>query len=84
MIYLYGLLEPGAADPGEVLSSVAGVTGPVGVTDLGAAILVHGASDGLEILPRRRHLLAHARVLEALAGRGALLPMRFGMVGEDP
>ena len=83
MIYLYGLLEPGSADPGAALEGAEGVTGPVAVADLGSALVVHGPSDSHEILPRRRHLLAHARVLEALSGTGALLPMRFGMVGQD-
>jgi hypothetical protein len=83
MIYLYGLLEPGSEDPRAALESAEGVTGPITITDLGAALVVHGPSDSCEILPRRRHLLAHARVLEALSGAGAVLPMRFGMVGQD-
>jgi hypothetical protein len=80
VIYLYGLLEPRHSAPAQVLETLAGVTGPVSMTDLGAARLVHGPADAAEILPRRRLLLAHAHVLEALTGGGAVLPMRFGMV----
>lgn len=83
MIYLYGLIEPGAAPDPSVLAALEGVTGPVRMDDLGTAILVHGPADTAEILPRRRHLLAHARVLEALTGGAAILPMRFGMVADD-
>lgn len=83
MIYLYGLMEPGAEPDASVLAKLEGVTGPIRIEDLGTAILVHGPADTREILPRRRHLLAHARVLEALTGPAALLPMRFGMVADD-
>ena len=83
MIYLYGLLEPDFAGGGLSLDGLEGVTGPVGITDLGTALLVHGPSETSEILPRRRQLLAHARVLETLSGLGTILPMRFGMVLQD-
>lgn len=83
MIYLYGLLEPGAAPDASLLAAAEGVTGPVRVEDLGVALLVHGPADSSEILPRRRHMLAHARVLETLTGTAAILPMRFGMVADD-
>lgn len=76
MIYLYGLLEPGAR---AETADLTGVTGPVVFTDLGPAVLAHGAPAAPDILPKRRHLLAHARVLETLAWSGTVLPMRFGM-----
>ncbi len=79
MIYLYGLLEPGhPADP-AALAARDGVTGPIVLTDLPTARLVHGTAGDEDILPRRRLLLAHARALEDLAAQGAVLPMRFGM-----
>ncbi len=80
MIYLYGLLEPSHTAASSTLAALRGVTGEVVATDCGAARLVHGPADVDHILPRRRHLLAHAQVLEALTGGGAVLPMRFGMV----
>lgn len=79
MIYLYGLLEPGhPADP-AALAALDGVTGPIVLTDFPNARLLHGPAGEADILPRRRLLLAHARVLEGLAAQGATLPMRFGM-----
>jgi hypothetical protein len=79
MIYVYGLLEPGHPADASMLAEQEGVTGPVGLTDLPMARLVHGPAGPDEIVPRRRLLLAHARVLEALAAAGSVLPMRFGM-----
>ncbi len=79
MIYLYGLLEPGARPAPGVLETASGVTGPVTFTELPQGGLIHGPHDGAEILPRRRVLLAHTRVLETCLDAGALLPMRFGM-----
>src|SRR5581483_5315535 len=36
-----------------------------------------------ELRGKRRDLLAHQRVLDALAEHGAVLPMRFGVVAPD-
>ena len=85
MIYLYGLIElrEGALAMPEGLTRLPGVTGPVSVTDCAGLGLIHGAHDGAEILPRRRLLLAHAKVLEASMGAGAVLPMRFGMTSSS-
>jgi uncharacterized protein (DUF2342 family) len=80
VIYLYGLLEPSHTADASALAALQGVTGEVVVTDCGAARLVHGPAEADHILPRRRHLLAHAQVLEAFTGGGAVLPMRFGMI----
>lgn len=77
VMYLYGLLE---ADAPVDLSALDGINGPVCVTPCGGAFLIHGAHDGGEIMPRRRHLLRHAKVLETAMGHGTVLPMRFGMV----
>lgn len=83
MIYLYGLLEPGPAIDRAALARLDGVTGEIALADVGAARLVYGATATADILPRRRQLLAHARVLEALTGTATVLPMRFGMVARD-
>lgn len=83
MIYLYGLLEPGHAVDRMALARLDGVTGRIDEADLGPARLIYGTTATADILPRRRLLLAHARVLEALTGSAALLPMRFGMVTRD-
>lgn len=85
MIYLYGLVQPAAGTavtlaPGET----PGVTGPVSARVCGGLVLIHGDHDGSEILPRRRALLTHARVLERAMGAGTVLPMRFGMTCPSP
>ena len=80
MIYLYGLLEHDAACALPGCTFDRGVTGPVAATPIGSGILLHGPAPDGELLPKRRHMLAHARVLESAGDIGALLPMRFGMV----
>lgn len=80
-IYLYGLLEPADASLAEeTLAGLEGVTGPVDVIPCDGYVLLSGMHAGDEILPRRRLLLTHARVLETAMACGTVLPMRFGMV----
>ena len=80
MIYLYALLD--TADPPRT-DALEGVTGPVLATRIDRRWLIHGPAGSDEILPRRRLMLAHARVQEALMDQGTLLPMRFGMLAQD-
>ncbi len=84
MPYLYGLLEadPRTASMSE-LTSIAGTTGQVSVDRCGDLSVIHGPHDGAEMLPRRRLLLSHARVLETAMVLGTVLPMRFGMTCES-
>lgn len=85
MIYIYGLVQPHGTDRVEaVLDGVEGVTGRLSFSPCGELVLIHGDHDGGEILPRRKALLAHARVLEAAMGAGTVLPMRFGMTCRSP
>jgi len=83
MIYLYGIMDPGAPDPGASLSRVHGVTGAVHVRSLSAGHLIFGEHEGEQILAKRRSLLAHARVLEAASAEATVLPMRFGLLSKD-
>lgn len=80
MNYLYGLLDCTRA---PTTADLVGVTGAVTATRVGRGWLIHGPAEEAEILPRRKHLLAHARVQERLMEDGTLLPMRFGMVVAD-
>ncbi|MBF9029977.1 gas vesicle protein [Rhodobacterales bacterium HKCCE3408] len=80
MIYLYGLLRATAP---PALDELAGVSGSVAATQLATGWLIHGAATEAEILPKRRHLLAHTRVLETVMQAGTLLPMRFGLIARD-
>lgn len=84
MIYLYGLLEDGDAPDPVMLADLTGVTGVVKAQQLGTGWLIYSEALDTEILPRRKTLLAHTRVLEAMLGTRAVLPMRFGMFSEGP
>lgn len=79
MIYLYGLLAADAPVDQIDLSALTGVTGAVTTTPIGHGHLIHGPGPEGDILPKRRFLLAHTRVLEACNDLGTVLPMRFGM-----
>lgn len=85
MIYLYGLLPGGEARQfASAQTDIPdGVTGPVRLVDAGSFTLICGAADDAEIAPKRRLLLAHARILEALSEHLPVLPMRFGMTAPD-
>lgn len=79
MLYLYGLIEPderGNCIPDQI---PVGVTGAVQIQEVTEGLLVFGADADDDILPKRRNLLAHTRVLEAFNPGNTLLPMRFGM-----
>ncbi|MFL1381330.1 MULTISPECIES: GvpL/GvpF family gas vesicle protein [unclassified Nocardiopsis] len=80
-LYVYGILRdpsfpeefafPGVGDP------------PGRVTPVRAAGLAAAVSPAPEDLrPRRRDLVAHQSVLEALAEPGPVLPLRFGVVAQ--
>lgn len=83
MIYLYGLLHPDAAAQRLDLGALSGVTGPVEMVPTDQGYLIYGPGHDGEILPKRRFLLAHTRVLETVNVLGTLLPMRFGMSAPD-
>jgi hypothetical protein len=78
MIYLYGLVD---GDLGQLQGAVigqAGLEGPVEVTKAGLwgpAWSVHGEA---EVQPRRRAMLAHSRIQEALiAARASAIAAEF-------
>ncbi|MEM9425090.1 MAG: GvpL/GvpF family gas vesicle protein [Pseudomonadota bacterium] len=78
MIYLFGLLEA-SDDAAASLEGSTGVKGPVCVTGCSGLHLIFEPHDSSEVLPRRRSLLTHARVLENAMTAGTVLPMCFGM-----
>lgn len=80
MIYLYGLIETPQPQLASDLADVPGLQGPVQTHAIGPWTLVFSDHDSAEILPKRRLLLAHTRVLEALLAYGTVLPARFGLV----
>ena len=80
--YLYAVTR---ADHPVRVDDLTGVGDPAGPLRAVAAgplkAIVGDAPDGLRA--KRRDLLAHQRVLEALMADGPVLPMRFGLVGPD-
>jgi len=85
MIYLYGLTN---APDISALGGQAGVTGPVQTTRLApdepaSPTLIYSNHDGTEVRPKRKALLAHARILEMALDQGTVLPMRFGLIARD-
>lgn len=83
MIYLYGLAEADAWDLSGVLDGLHGLQAPLEVTTVGGWALVHSEQDDQEILPRRRLMLTHTRVVEQMLTGGTVLPARFGLVADS-
>lgn len=75
MVYLYGILPQGVELPDVV---PCGVTGEVGIERLPNASVIFGDGKGERVLAKRKHLLAHAKVLEVFSENSTVLPMRFG------
>lgn len=82
MVYLYGLIETPPPDLAGDLTHLPGLQGPLQVHQIGAWGLVFSDHDSAEILPKRRLLLTHTRVLEEMLRFGTVLPARFGLVSE--
>ena len=83
MIYLYGLVDAPPAAVAARLDGVGGLQAPPVATDAGRWTLVSSAHDAGPVAPRRRDMLAHTRVVEAMMAEGLVLPARFGLVAED-
>ncbi|MDX8351423.1 GvpL/GvpF family gas vesicle protein [Cognatiyoonia sp. IB215182] len=83
MIYLYGLVEASNAALPICLDGVNGLQGPLQQTQIGPWTLIYSDHDDEEIMPRRRLLLAHTKVLETMLTTGTVLPARFGLVARD-
>jgi hypothetical protein len=81
-VYLYGLIEAPAPNLSLELADLPGLQGPLQVHDIGAWGLVYSDHDSAEILPKRRLLLTHTRVLEEMLRFGTVLPARFGLVSD--
>lgn len=83
MIYLYALIEDPAPGLTTAVQAIPGLQGPLLLHSIGPWLLIWSDHDNAEILPKRRHLLAHTRVLKGILPFGTLLPARFGLVAED-
>jgi hypothetical protein len=83
MIYLYGLIEEPLPSLNQDIAATPGLQGPLFTHQIGPWSLVYSEHDAQEILPKRRLLLAHTRVLEQLLDFGTVLPARFGLVAAN-
>ncbi|MFA8442737.1 GvpL/GvpF family gas vesicle protein [Yoonia sp.] len=83
MIYLYGLTAADSSTLSTALHGVQGLQGPLQFASVGPWTLLYSNHDDQEILPKRRLLLAHTKVLELVLSLGTVLPARFGLVAND-
>lgn len=83
MIYLYGLFEGARADLEQALHGCPGLEGALDISTVGPWFLVHSDHESAEILPKRRLMLAHTKVLERMITQGTVLPARFGLVADS-
>jgi len=82
-LYVYGIV--GAEAPDDIADGLEGLksAGPVRRHPCGSLALLASETEETEILPVRRNMLAHARVLEQALLRCAVLPVSFGQVCHD-
>ncbi|PJI91434.1 gas vesicle protein GvpL/GvpF [Yoonia maricola] len=83
MIYLYGLAAAEETVLSGMLTHAQGLQGPLKLAHIGPWCLIYSDHDDQEILPKRRLLLAHTRVLETVLPICTILPARFGLVAQD-
>ncbi len=83
MKYLYGLIEMQGLPSSQTIDPLPMTLGPISTRRIDDWTLVYGDYDGEEILPKRRLMLAHTKVLETLMGQGTLLPARFGLLADS-
>lgn len=83
MIYLYGLFEGMPHDLTAALEGAQGLQAALTISPVGPWFLVHSDHDDQEVLPKRRWMLTHTKVLERMIKVGTVLPARFGLVADD-
>ena len=82
-LYVYGIVDVGEPAGLADLPAVGGApSGDVRTVSAGPVSAVVSPAPA-DLRGKRRDLLAHQRVLDALAEQGAVLPMRFGVVAPD-
>lgn len=80
-LYVYGVM--GAVSQAPFRGTPLEGHEPIDVIAAGGLSAIVSVADGSEILPNRRSMLAHTRVLEEALERGPVVPMRFGCVFND-
>ncbi len=81
-LYVYALARSGAVPPPAMpcVGNPAGELSFVAVAGLSALV---SPIDQPEVMAARRHMLAHAKVVEAAMASVTILPMRFGIIVDD-
>lgn len=83
MIYLYGLVEMADLPDAEQVTRLPRALGPVSAHKVGDWVLITSDFPGDEVLPKRRLMLAHTRIVETMMAHGTVLPARFGLLAAD-
>ena len=83
MIYLYGLIDAPAQALAANLDCMIGLEAPFAVAQIGAWQVIYSQHRTREILPKRRLLLKHTKLLEQAQQVGTLLPARFGLAAHS-
>ncbi len=83
-LYVYGLIRaedsPTEADAFADLRAVAQPDARVVALASGSLAAIASPIDAAEVMATRRHMLAHAKVLETVMADRPVLPMRFGVI----
>jgi hypothetical protein len=81
--YVYGLIR--TEDHGPIAAPAVGDPNqPVTMFGCGRLAALVSTIDQPEIMPARRHMLAHTKVMEAAMADRPVLPMRFGIIVPSP
>jgi len=81
-LYVYGLTRE-AQDLAFAATPVADPAGAVVGLACGDVTALVSAIEADEVLPVRRNMMAHTKVLEEAIGRMTVLPMQFGMIADN-
>jgi hypothetical protein len=80
--YLYAVTEVPVSSHGEAITGIGGA--PIYSLAEGELAVVVSDIGESQIRPERRHIAAHHQVLRHLLERGAILPMAFGIIADNP
>jgi hypothetical protein len=78
--YVYGIVGADASVPHDLRGVGGGAVTLVPYREIAAIV---GVLDGDRPIGRRSDIVAHSEVLDAMAGSGAIIPVRFGSAFED-
>jgi hypothetical protein len=82
-LYVYAIARAGASIPSG-LACVGNPSATLEIHTFGKLSAIVSAIDDAEIMAARRHMLTHTKALEAVMADTVILPMRFGIIVDDP